>query len=345
MRALFFILLMIVPSVSMAGPGTVLFGGSGTSTEGVPSEGGGAGTGTETRYFELTADSHVVARCSEPLDGPNGEVLDFDTVGTYDSTLSPDSYECWDRGTNDDPWQRDHYQTGHSQTIASVTGWGTVSNASEQTTGAGDFWPAYRPSRVSALGVTEATYCLRYYKQVTSDYAITSDSCGGGGGTNRNKLSEINIANHPFQTEEDPTPGGGCHTVSESSVTRGIMACWDSGPGQEADESCPWLSPTVKLSSGVSHPLRIELCYETTDFATGANGVVKAYVTPYPYTTRSQYVSPSATLGAPTKDGNWMNNLDHTGGGTSWSGYHMFVLWDNIGSHTIGAACEIEGGC
>jgi hypothetical protein len=283
------------------------------------------------------------------MDGPNGEYYNWDgTTGNYESTLSLDSSECWGRSTGPGDtadWQPAAYQDSSTgQTIVPVTGWGDVDHASEQTVGRGDWWLAYKASEIPGdFGVTDATICFRYYKQVSSDYAITSDTCGGGADhSNRNKFAELNAGNNPYQLEEDPTPGGGCHTVSESSLTRGIMACWDSGP---ASEGCLWLTPTVKLSQAISHPIRIENCYETTDLATGANGVVTSYVTPYPYTTTSTYTAPTATVGAPTKDYTWSANIDHTGGGTSWNGYFMFSVWDDVNSHTIGAACEIEGGC
>lgn len=310
---------------------------------------GSGGPGVEARYSSITAEANFVVGCSEPMDGPNGEFYNWNGFsGNYESSLSPDASECWGRTSPGDSadWQPAAYQDPPSpaqgQTIVPVTGWGSVGYAAEQTAGRGDWWLAYKPSQIAGdFGVTAATICFRYYKQVSSDYAITSDSCSG---TTRNKFAELNAGNNPFQLEEDPTPSGGCHTVSESSFTRGIMACWDSGPGTDPG-GCPWLSPTVKMSQAISHPMRIEQCYETTNLATGANAVVKSYVTPYPYTTTSSYTSPTATVGAPTKDFTWAANLDHTGGGTSWSGYFMFATWNNVGSHTIGAACEIEGGC
>lgn len=307
--------------------------------------GGGVGTGVESKLATVSAQAHFVTACSEPMDAPDGESYNYaDGVGTYDNSKSPDSTECWGRGGN---WQKAHYQTGHSQTLQAVTGWGSVQYASNQPTGSGDWWVGYSPSQLATdFGLTAATVCIRYYKQVSSDYAVASDSCGGG--TTRNKFAELNAGNNPFQLEEDVLPGGGCSTAS--SATRGIMACWDNGPGMEPDQSCPWLSPTVKLSAAISKPMRIEQCYETTNIATGANAVVKSYVTPAGasapyYQTRSQYISPTATVGAPTKDDTWSANLDHTGGGQSWSGYFMFAVWDDVNNHTIGAACEIEGGC
>lgn len=127
------------------------------------------------------------------------------------------------------------------------------------------------------------------------------------------------------------------------------MACWDSGPGVDP-LGCPRLAPIPRIGDFISKPARIEMCYETTNIATGANAVVRSYITvpgtsaPY-YTTTGVRATPTATVGAPTKDETWAANLDHTGIGESWSGYFMFVVWDNVGGHTIGAACEIEGGC
>lgn len=307
--------------------------------------GGGAGTGVETLYTALASDPNIVVRCSEPMDGPNGEDVNNPPYGTPDNTLSPDDSECWGRGGD---WQDARYQDPptppQGQTIAPVTGWGSVGYASEQTSGRGDFWTGYKPTQLAGdFGLTAATICLRYYKQVSSDYAITSDSCGGGeDNSNRNKLSELNAGGFPFQLEEDPTPSGGCHTVSESSFTRGIMACWDAGPGVDPS-GCPWISPTIKLSNAISQPIRIEQCYETTNLATGANGVVKVYVTRLDTDATGSYTSPTATVGAPTLDGNWMANLDHTGGGTSWSGYFLYAVWNNVGSHRIGCSPEVEG--
>lgn len=305
---------------------------------------GGAGTGVEARYPALASDPHVVARCSEPMDGPNGETQNFaDGSGTFDNSLSPNDSECWGRGGN---WQHSYYQTGHSQTIEPVTGWGSVGYASNQPSSSGDWWPAYKPSQLSAdFGITAATICIRYYKQVSSNYATASDSCGGG--TNRNKFAELNANNNPFQLEEEPLQGGGCGVATDS--TRGLMACWDSGPGIDP-LGCPRLSPIPRIGDAISRPMRVEMCYETTNIATGANAVVRSYVTtagsspPY-YTTTGVRATPTATVGSPTKDETWAANLDHTGTGESWSGYFMFVVWDDVNNHTIGAACEIEGGC
>lgn len=304
--------------------------------------GGGAGTGVEARYATITAEPNFVIGCSEPMDTPNGETVNNTPYGSPDNTGSPDASECWGRGGD---WQNATYQDPpnppQGQTIVSVTGWGDVTHAAEQTAGRGDWWLGYKSSELAGdFSLTAATICYRYYKQVSSDYATASDSCSG---TTRNKLAEASAGGDAFQLEEDVIPGGGCDTVSGSP--RGIMACWDSGPGMEPDESCPWLSPTVRLTQAISTPLRIEECYETTDLATGANGEIKVYVTRLDTGVTSSYTSPSTTLGAPTDDDNWSANLDHTGGGTSWSGYFMFAVWDDVDGHTIGAACEIEGGC
>jgi hypothetical protein len=124
------------------------------------------------------------------------------------------------------------------------------------------------------------------------------------------------------------------------------MACYGSGPAEEPDHSCPWLSPTIKLDAAISKPLRFEYCIETTNITTGANWQVTAYATRLDTGSTSSHATPLVASYVPSIFDNVIGaNLDHTGGGTSWSGYFMFAVWNNVNNHRIGAACEIEGGC
>lgn len=297
---------------------------------------GGAGTGVETRYVELQSDPHLVASCSEPLDGG-----DDVTHASPDSTLSPDESECWGRGGN---WQNATYQDDGGMTIEAVTGWGSVGFAAQQDPG-GDWWLAYKPTAIASdFSLTEATVCVRYYKQVASDYSTASFNCGGG--TTRNKLTEIDNERpgspglyDAFQMQEDQHDG--CATIANG---RGIMACYGSGPADEP--GCVWLSPTVQLLQAVSQPIRVEQCFETTNIATGENMVVHALVTRLDTGVTSSHSTPSGlTLGPLANDSTSFGDIDHTGSGIGWHGYFMFAIWDDINGHTIGAACEIEGGC
>jgi hypothetical protein len=152
---------------------------------------GGAGTGVEARYATITAESGIVIACSEPMDGPNGAFFSNSPYGSPDSALSPDASECWGRGGN---WQVAAYQDPptppQGQTIVPVTGWGTVGYASEQTVGRGDWWLGYKLSSLASdFGLTSATICARFYKQVSSNYQATSANCGGS--TTRNKIHDV----------------------------------------------------------------------------------------------------------------------------------------------------------
>ena len=168
---------------------------------------GGAGSGVEERYASITAESNNVLACSEPMDGPNGE--SYTQLTTKDNSLSPNTSECWGRTSPGDSadWQNAAYEVRDTdpgpgetlvysqQTIEPVTGWGSVTHASNQPVAAGDWWLGYKPSQLTAdFGVGAATVCLRYYKQMASNYSATSDSCSG---TTRNKLSELNVGGHP----------------------------------------------------------------------------------------------------------------------------------------------------
>lgn len=335
------LLLLLVPSIALA---QSITGGAEVGVVSAPSGGsGGAGTGVETRYVELLSDPNFVVGCSEPVDGPNGEHLNNSGYGLLDSTLSPNESECWGRGTN---WQDPGYQDPPSpplgQTIEPVTGWGSVEYASNQSAGRGDWWLAFRSTQLaSTFGLTEATVCYRYYKQVSADYQPASSDCGGT--TYRNKLMQVNntrtggASYDQYQIQEDQFTG--CATPGV--FTRGIGAGYGSGPG----EGLTWLSPTVTLAAAVDQPIRVEQCFETSDITTGANWRVRALVTRLDTGVTSLHETPLGTYGPPIFDDFIGGDLDHTGGGESWNGYFMFAVWNTVGGKTIGAACEIEGGC
>lgn len=320
--------------------------------------GGGAGTGVESRYTSLVGSANFVVGCSEPMDGPNGETYAENL--SKDNSLSPNSSECWGRTSPGDAadWQPAGYQVRdldpgpgenlyyHSQTIVPVTGWGSVTHAAEQPSASGDWWVAYKGSQLAAdFGLTEATVCFRYYKQVpATGYSASSYNCPGYSpeNTTRNKLTQWNNGTHVLQIQEDQRDGCG-----DISVGRGIMSCFQTGPNVTPDGSpgapCPWLSPTVYLRHGITKPLRIEQCYETTNMATGANVRVRAEVRRLDTGVRSSYVTPTANTDAPALDGFAGADIDHTGVGAGWHGYFMFAVWNNIDDHRIGCSPEVEG--
>lgn len=296
--------------------------------------GGGAGTGTEMRYYTAAAEAHWVAGCSEPLDG--GDTLENSDA---DSDLSPNETECWGRGGD---WQLPTFQGANTMPINSVTGWGDVTLAAEQPNGGGDWWLAYKPTQIAGdFGLTSATICVRYYKQVPSNYQTASYNCPCVDcGTTRNKLTEIEVERFgspglydAYQIQEDQHDG--CDTIANG---RNFMACYGSGPAEEP--GCVHLSPGIKFLQAVSHPVRIEQCVEATNIATGENHVVKAYVTRLDTNVTSYHATPSGlTLGALHGDSTSFGDIDHTGNGTgsgqSWQGYFMFAIWDDVNGHTI----------
>lgn len=334
LRILAIVAFLILPLSALADAG-VAFSGSG---RGSAASGGGGGGVAEARCAELGSSCLM----SEPLNTATyncvSNVVDFadsEGAGAKEATAGLASASATACGKNDPV----------ASSVSDVdlpTGTSTISYVMK----AGLKEVKMIDNTFSGVSGLKR-YCMRHYRKFSSSPAFaTFQTCGGDKG-----LEIWSSSSTLFQYNEHGDPA---HLFSSD------LGAWSSGDAANHDTT----PPDIFLTDCTDNWCRIELCLSTTDadIRNLTNVTVTAYAaqvgvaSPKSASTTPRFIGSSSFGGM---NGNWPyvtyrhdfgNNEtcaseDAAEWGYSYYTHVMTAGWTTDSGQTIGAACEVEGGC
>jgi len=293
-----------------------------------------ATSGVESRCSDLINDGDSGTTCvaSEPMEHSGTASA---IGGAYDFADSADAYEMTFSlvAADNDIVAETNMPTGN-----------TVDRVFRMRSSAGSANWAYCTTKMQAA-ITTGTQriCMRYYAQVSSNFAPASEnnqSCD----TERNKLLQINFDGDLTYQLQEEVNNTGCYAAPnwhEIYLTHN----YDGGTGDGNAYLVEGGSNYPTFANCESDWCRLEVCV-TGDIDAGNDLTGQAWLVDMNGdTTYTETTAEGDRGGALSLAGfDWFHGQGTTNTGTMDVSHAMCAAFDS-GTATIGAACEIEGGC